>query len=100
MAEGFISVREHCLDTAKKIVSGDRDKQYGGPENNFRKIARLWEEYLGFKGISPMDVGIMLALMKIARISSSGGKSMDSFVDLAGYAACAMECTAEECGEI
>lgn len=90
--ENKTTVRERCLDEAKKIVCGDRDKSYGGPENSFQVIADLWSTYLGFKGLTPRDVGIMMALMKIARISTSGGKSWDSYIDLAGYAACAMEC--------
>ena len=37
-----------------------------------------------------MDVAMMMALLKIARIQSGTGTD-DSFVDLAGYAACGGE---------
>lgn len=40
-------------------------------------------------GISAKDVAVMMALLKVARIAT--GNSPDSFVDLAGYAACAGE---------
>jgi hypothetical protein len=33
----------------------------------------------------------MLALLKIARIAGSGGTHKDSWLDLAGYAACGWE---------
>ena len=40
--------------------------------------------------VTSVDVSMMMALMKIARIRNGGG-SGDSFVDLAGYAACGGE---------
>ena len=89
--------REDILDKAKECVCGQREQDYGTPESNFQLIADLWNQYLfkepGAKeifGIGPMDVSMMMALMKIARIRNGGG-SGDSFVDLAGYAACGGE---------
>ena len=40
------------------------------------------------------DVAMMLALLKVARIHN--GDKMDSFIDLAGYAACAGEIAGKE----
>lgn len=40
--------------------------------------------------IQPEDVAMLMALLKIARICSGTGTA-DSFVDLAGYAACGGE---------
>ena len=42
-----MSYRKEMLDKATKIVEGDRDEEYGKPENNFRQIAALWNAYLG-----------------------------------------------------
>ena len=42
----------------------------------------------------PNDVAMMMALLKVARIKSGGG-TVDSFVDLAGYAACGGELVTE-----
>lgn len=39
---------------------------------------------------SSVDVAMMMSLLKIARIKNGGGTG-DSFVDLAGYAACGGE---------
>ena len=86
--------RPEILDTAKKCVCGDREQDYGTPESNFSTIANLWIDYLTGKGqsveLNAVDVAVMLALLKISRISSGHGKS-DNWVDLAGYAACVGE---------
>ena len=81
--------RAEILDAAKKCVCGQREQDYGTPESNFKLIADLWRTYLGVD-ISATDVAMMMALMKIARIKNGGGTG-DSFVDLAGYAACGGE---------
>lgn len=91
--------RAEILDAAKAIVTGERERQYGKPEDNFRMIGNLWEIYLkarcldsyGGLDILPEDVAMMMSLLKIARIASGNYKA-DSFIDLAGYAACAGEC--------
>lgn len=83
-----MSTRAEILDEAKKCVCGQRELNYGTPENNFALIGRLWEAYTGVP-FSPEDVAMMMALLKIARIKK--GKNVDSYVDLAGYAACAGE---------
>ena len=81
--------RADILEEAKKCVCTDREAQYGSPENNFGLIAAYWRTYLGVY-ISPSDVAMMMALLKIARIKTGVGTD-DSFVDLAGYAACGGE---------
>ena len=80
--------RRECLETAEHMVNGHREHDYGTPEDNFKTIAGLWSVYLG-KEISSLDVAMLMALMKIARIKV--GTKPDSFVDLAGYAACGAE---------
>ena len=86
--------REEILNKAKECVCGQREQDYGTPESNFQLIANLWNDYLGFVDhdydITPTDVAMMMALLKIARIKNGGGTG-DSFVDLAGYAACGGE---------
>lgn len=82
--------REEILTRAKAIVSGDRDKKYGAPEDCFTKIAELWGTYLE-TNIGAEDVAIMMILMKIARLAGSKYQSLDSWVDIAGYAACGGE---------
>ena len=79
------------LEKATAIVSGAREATYGGPEQSFRTIADLWAVYLG-RAVAPHDVAAMLALLKLARLKHSNGNHEDSWVDLAGYAACGAEC--------
>lgn len=95
--------RSEILETARKCVCGEREQDYGTPENNFETIGHLWSIYLNaahpewdarIASITAKDVGVMMALLKIARIAT--GTSMDSYVDLAGYAACAGEISGEE----
>lgn len=92
------TTRAEILDAAKKIVTGDREKQYGSPEDNFAVIARFWEVYLnqrcvdamsGFM-LNPDDVAMLMALMKVARIMTGTFKG-DSYIDACGYLACAAE---------
>ena len=91
--------RKEILAAAQKCVCGDREQDYGSPENNFDTIARLWAAYIhalrvaqggGEFYLMPKDVAAMLALLKIARIASGNAKD-DNWVDLAGYAACGGE---------
>ena len=89
--------RPEILDTAKKCVCGQREQDYGNPENNFERIADLWNAYLGAKTVDAVDVAMMLALLKVARIKTGRGTE-DSFVDLAGYAACAGEIATQKRG--
>ena len=93
-----MTTRKDILDTALTCVNGDRDHQYGSPEDSFSIIAKFWSSYLSSKPrvigndifIGPNDVAAMLALLKIARVA--GGQSKDdNWIDLAGYAACGGE---------
>lgn len=84
--------RTEILATAEKMVNGDRQTDYGTPENNFQTIASLWDIYLSTmtNRLTGKDVAAMLALLKIARIASGHAKP-DNWIDLAGYAACGGE---------
>ncbi len=93
--------RAEILDAAKKCVCGQREQDYGKPEDNFQIIADLWNAYLKLppeRRVDPRDVAMMMALLKIARIRS-GTATEDSFVDLAGYAACGGEIATDVFGE-
>ena len=83
--------RAETLEKARECVCGQRQEDYGSLEDNFRVIANLWAVYKDIP-FSTTDVAMMMALLKIARIKSGTGTD-DSFVDLAGYAACGAEAT-------
>ena len=90
--------RAEILDAAKRCVCGERELDYGTPENSFKVIGELWEIYIkekcagtdGHVCIVPDDVAALLALLKIARIATGHGND-DNWIDLAGYAACGGE---------
>lgn len=82
--------RASILETARKCVCGEREGEYGTPENSFSTIARLWSAYCEDRDFAAYDVACMMALLKIARIIRSPGH-MDNWVDLSGYAACGGE---------
>ena len=87
--EPKISKRAEILHEAEHCICGQREQDYGSPEDNFGIIAKLWSDYTGTL-ITSLDVAMMMCLLKIARIKNGGGTG-DSFVDLAGYAACGGE---------
>lgn len=88
--------RAEVLDLAGKAVLKDRANNYGQPEKSFDSIASLWNSWLIARHglldhvIEPFDVAIMLTLLKVARIANSP-QHLDSWVDIAGYAACGAE---------
>lgn len=86
--------RIELLKKATEIVNKGRVDQYGKPENNFKTIADLWSAYKEVK-FSSTDVAMMMILLKVARISS-GSATEDSFLDIAGYAACGAEVNSAE----
>lgn len=81
--------REEILSMAEAAINGERDEQYGKPEENFGLIAKLWSYYLN-EPITPADVANMMIMLKVARLRRSPG-NLDSWVDIAGYAACGAE---------
>lgn len=92
------TTRAEILDAAKKIVTGDREKQYGSPEDNFAAVAQMWEVYLRSQCVgegadvcvAPEDVAMMMVLLKVGRLMT-GDYLADNYVDICGYVACAGE---------
>jgi len=81
--------RAEVLERALSCVNGARQLEYGQPEDNFGMIANLWSAYMG--GIvTETDVAAMMVLLKVGRLATGAG-SEDSWVDIAGYAACGGE---------
>ena len=87
--------REKILRQAITCVIGDREQDYGGPEDSFASIASFWNAYLGMRPnpgtpIDAYDVGAMMVLFKVARMAKRPS-NLDSCIDAAGYSACAGE---------
>lgn len=80
-------LRREILTDAAVCVCSDRNLMYGEPEDNFDVIAAMWSAYLGTT-VAAADVAAMMILFKVARIATAEKPSRDSYVDIAGYAAC------------
>lgn len=81
--------RSDVLNIANNLISGDRARDYGDAKENFQRIARLWSVYAG-REFTEVDVGVMMMLLKIARLSHTNTHE-DSYFDIAGYAALTVE---------
>lgn len=81
--------RKRVLSEAERCVCGHREQDYGTPEDNFDRIAKMWSAYMGVE-FNPVDVSMFMVMLKAARIKSGGG-TMDSFVDGCGYFSCGGE---------
>lgn len=89
------------LELATAAVA-DRGLNYGRPEDNFQRIANRWNAHirnvwgdLGQPALDPADVAIMMGDIKLARLENQPAH-LDSWVDLAGYAACGANITCKE----
>lgn len=81
--------KDDVLDTAKTYVCGPREQTYGSAADNFGRIAKLWSAYLSVP-VSASDVACMMILLKMSRLNTTPDHT-DSWIDIAGYAACGGE---------
>ena len=83
--------RQDVIAAVEQAVMQDRNADYAPPEQNFQRIADLWNVYLeGCDYVTPYDTAIMMVLVKVARTQASP-HLVDHLVDIAGYAACAAD---------
>lgn len=75
------------MDEAKNLIYGDREKDYGKTSDNFKDIAKGWE-VITKATITPEQVGLMMAWLKICRANQDNCEKRDSLIDLCGYAGC------------
>jgi len=86
-----VPARAEILREAERLITGDRNRTYGEPMENFENIARLFNTFLRYKlkdgaEITPGDTAGLMILVKLAREMS--GPTEDNKLDIAGYAAC------------
>lgn len=81
--------RSDVLTTAERLVNGDRDQAHGQPAVTFQRIADLWSAHLDIT-VTPAQVAQLMILFKVARLSANP-MNADSWIDVAGYAACGAE---------
>ena len=95
---GFEVIEDDTPDIREVVEKYGEDVKRKLTRADILHAAELWEAYLNkacTRGVNvrveAKDVAVMMALLKIARIAAGGGKA-DSWIDLAGYAACGAEC--------
>lgn len=92
-------LRSKVLHEAANLITGQRQKDYGTPEENFKRIGDHWTIHLKSilkdgAEITPRLVAELMMLLKIARTANS--PTQDSYVDAAGYSGIAAELAARE----
>tara|TARA_R100000700_G_scaffold1924_1_gene4288 strand:+ start:1601 stop:1891 length:291 start_codon:yes stop_codon:yes gene_type:complete len=85
------------LKEAASLILDDRADTHGDMIENHRNIAQLWQGYLHDKmhhagRITAHDAANMMELLKVAR-RKTGAHNDDDYIDAAGYAAVAHECS-------
>lgn len=102
------SPRAALLAEASRLITGDRNAAYGEPTQDFRRTADVLSALgyrhttlgtydpscgtCGARRLQPHDTALLVGTVKISRLMWDPNKK-DSWVDLAGYAACGYECT-------
>ena len=94
-----VEKRESLLETANRLINGERAKNYGDAKQSFQQIADLWSVYLNRHVERPdtkilsdtieltgEDVANLMILLKVSR--AQNGFHLDSYIDIAGYAGC------------
>lgn len=102
VSDTTLSTAKQTLYEASRLILNDRNQQYGTPCHSFQLIADFWTVYLHGRGvlyagcqITPLDVAMLMDLLKTSRAVTSDFKSADSFIDKAGYAGLAAGLAAE-----
>ena len=90
-----ISRRASVLRTAEEYVTKDRASTHGNMEDNFSTIATYWSTHLGTP-VTPVDVSVMMTLLKLARIKNGQSNHLDNYIDGSGYLACGGELSQRE----
>ena len=82
---------QSILEEADSIINGERQDEYGNPEDSFQIVADFWTPYLLHKhganfDLSAEDIAIMMSLFKHARMLGQKDKR-DNARDAIGYLA-------------
>ncbi len=64
-------------------IRGQRGSVYGHPYTNHKRISELWSAYLDHP-ITPSQVALCMALVKVSRLTESPNHS-DSVIDALAY---------------
>lgn len=87
-------MKNSILVEAARLVDGDRQSDYGHPQDDFKRIATIWSALLENKlntDLTSSEVGAMMIALKLSRTAFKNKR--DNWIDIAGYAHCADLCS-------
>lgn len=99
LVEPAVTPRASILREAESLITGDRNKAYGSPTQNFTNTAEIWTALIRHKlkdgeKIEPAEVASFMIGLKLAR--TVGEPKRDNWVDMAGYSGCGYEASEVE----
>jgi hypothetical protein len=80
---------EGILEEAIRITRGDRQAQYGPPDQDFERTAKMWSALKGVE-FEAREVAMFMICLKLSRETHQ--RKRDNWVDTAGYASCGAQC--------
>ena len=81
--------KESILLEAERLTDGDRQSQYGPPEQDFSRTASMWNALFGWNATA-RDVAMAMICLKLSRQTHMAKR--DNWTDIAGYAKCGWRC--------
>ena len=90
-----VITKQDLLVEASQLISGQRAEDYGTARDNFGRIASMWQVILETEQITPAQVALCMAALKICRLVNTPDHK-DSWIDTAGYIALGGELATEE----
>ena len=93
-----LSPRVDMLRTVERLVSNNRNLDYGEPVQNMERTAEMLAAYLGKRTgreLESTDVAAFGIILKLGRLAENPTHS-DSWMDVAGYASIGFECVEKE----
>lgn len=89
--------KEGILEEAIRITGGDRQSNYGPPDQDFSRTAKMWSAIKGVE-FESRDVAMFMIALKLSRETHQ--RKRDNWVDIAGYAKCGDVCDRQQrCNE-
>lgn len=80
---------EDVLEEALRVTKGDRQADYGPPDQDFQRTAKIWSALKGVH-FEAREVALFMIALKLSRETHQ--RKRDNWVDIAGYARCGSLC--------
>lgn len=78
--------RDRILAEAGRLISGDRERDYGSAVEDFTRTGKMWAAILGVDEVTAEQVAMCMTALKLGRLCNTPNHR-DSWVDAIGYLA-------------